>query len=100
MKLLDGIVDRILNRLQPVIEKQLTELRADAMTQLTEVRTEAMTMLANELPKIAGAVAELAITTVFDHTHIDEAANNVGDIITGILGRLPFLNVITAKKDG
>lgn len=82
MKLIDGIVDRILDRVEPVIEKQLTDLRSDAMT-----------MLANELPKIAGAVAESAIKAVFDNTHIDEAANNVSDIITGILGEIPFLNV-------
>lgn len=82
MKLIDGIVDRILDRVEPVIEKQLTDLRTDAMT-----------MLANDLPKIAGAVAESAIKAVFDNTHIDEAANNVSDIITGILGEIPFLNV-------
>lgn len=82
MKLIDGIVDRILNRVLPVIEKQMDELRADAMT-----------MLANELPKIAGAVAESAIKSVFDNTHIDEAANDVSDVITSILGNIPFLNV-------
>ncbi|WP_104151099.1 hypothetical protein [Mycobacterium intracellulare] len=82
MKLIDGIVDRILDRVEPVIEKQLTDLRTDAMT-----------MLANDLPKIAGAVAESAIKAVFDNTHIDEAANDVSDIITGILGEIPFLNV-------
>jgi hypothetical protein len=86
MKLIDGIVDRILNRVLPVIEKQMNELRADAMT-----------MLANELPKIAGAVAESAIKAVFDNTHIDEAANDVSDVITSILGNIPFFNV---KKGG
>lgn len=80
MKLLDSIVDRILGRVTPVIEKQMDELRADAMT-----------MLANELPKIAGAVAESAVKAVFDNTHIDEAANNVSDVITDILGKIPFL---------
>lgn len=86
MKLIDGIVDRILDRVEPVIEKQMDQLRADALA-----------MLSNDLPKIAGAVAESAIKAVFDNTHIDEAANDVSDVITGILGNLPFLN---AKKGG
>lgn len=82
MKIIDGIVDRILGRLEPVINKQLTEFRNDAMT-----------LLRHDLPKIAGAVADSAIKAVFDNTNIDEAANDVSDVITGILGRIPFLNV-------
>lgn len=82
MKLIDGIVDRILDRVEPVIDKQMTAFRADAMQ-----------LLQNELPKIAGAVADSAIKAVFDNTNIDEAANDVSDVITSILGRIPFLNV-------
>ncbi|OBK92367.1 hypothetical protein A5646_03415 [Mycobacterium sp. 1245499.0] len=82
MKFIDNIVDRALDRIEPVITKQLTDFRADAMT-----------LLQNELPKIAGAVAESAIKAVFDHTNIDAAANDVSAVITGILGQIPFLNV-------
>lgn len=82
MKFIDNIVDRVLDRIEPVISQQLTEFRNDAMT-----------LLQTELPKIAGAVAESAIKAVFDNTNIDEAANDVSDVITGILGRIPFLNV-------
>lgn len=82
MKFIDNIVDRALDRIEPVINKQLTDFRTDAMT-----------LLQNELPKIAGAVAESSIKAVFDHTNIDEAANDVSAVITDILDRIPFLNV-------
>lgn len=78
MSIVDRFADRVGDKLIPVVEALGNKLI-----------NQALEMIAAELPKIAAAVAESTIKTVFEHTHIDEAANDVSDVITGILDRLP-----------
>lgn len=80
MSIITVFADRVADRLIPVIEK-LGDTLID----------KSLAMIAAELPQIAAAVAEAAIKTTFDNTHIDEAANEVSDVITGILDRLRIL---------
>lgn len=100
MKLLSTIGDAIWAKLEPLLTKRMDELQAVAKTeldewqviaqqQLDEWRADAMKMLKEALPEMAGKVSEQAVLTVFEHTHVDEAANSVSDVFTGILGRLP-----------
>lgn len=100
MGFLTVIGDAIWSRLEPLLVKRMDELQAIAKTeldewqviaqqQLDEWRTDAMTMLSEALPEMAGAVAEQAVKTVFEHTQVDEAADAVSGVITDIVGRLP-----------
>lgn len=79
-------------KLEPLIAAQLTAIRADAKAELAAWRTDAMNMLSEALPEMAGAVAEQAVKTTFEHTQVDEAANAVSGVITDIISRirLPF----------
>lgn len=102
MGFLDTIANLIWARIKPEIDEmqataktELDEWQALAETQLDEWRTDAMTMLSEALPEMAGAVAEQAVKTVFEHTQVDEAADAVSGVITDIVNRLPrfpFLN--------
>jgi F0F1-type ATP synthase membrane subunit b/b' len=100
MKFLTTIGDAIWAKLEPLLtdrldkveadaNKQLNDFRADANAQLDKFRTDSMAMLKQALPEMAGKVSEEAVKTVFEHTHIDEAANSVSDAFIGIFDRLP-----------
>lgn len=80
VKFIDDLVGKVLDRLVPLVDKRMQELGDNALK-----------MIADELPIIAGKVAESAIKVVFANTHIDEAATDISDVISGILGRIPFL---------
>jgi F0F1-type ATP synthase membrane subunit b/b' len=97
MGFLDTIVDAVWKRLKPEIDEmqataktELDEWQVIAEQQLDEWRTEAMAMLKEALPEMAGAIAEQAVKTVFEHTQVDEAADAVSGVITDIVGRLGF----------
>jgi hypothetical protein len=47
-------------------------------------------MLKEALPEMAGAIAEHAVKTVFEHTQVDEATDAVSGVITDIVSRLGF----------
>lgn len=100
MGFLNVIGDAIWARLEPLLEKRLDQIQATAKAELDEWqviaqqqldqwRTDAMTMLSEALPEMAGAVAEQAVKTTFEHTQVDEAADAVSGVITGIVNRLP-----------
>lgn len=76
--LLTALGNAIWSRLEPKLDKQLEEWRKDVMTMLSEA-----------LPEMAGAVAEQAIKTTFEHTQVDEAADAASGVITDIVNRLP-----------
>lgn len=97
MGFLDIIADAIWKRLKPEVDelqataqKELDEWQVIAQQQLDQWRADAMTMLSEALPEMAGAVAEQAVKTVFEHTQVDEAADAVSGVITDIVGRLGF----------
>lgn len=92
MGILDAIGNAIWAKLEPLINTQLTAIRADAKAEIAAWRTDAMKMLSEALPEMAGAVAEQAVKTTFEHTQVDEAANAVSGVITDIVNRirLPF----------
>lgn len=99
MGFLDTIANLIWARIKPEIDEmqataktELDEWQDIAETQLDEWRTEAMTMLKEALPEMAGAIAESAVKTVFEHTQVDEAADAVSGVISDIAKRikLPF----------
>lgn len=105
-KLLDPIIDKILDRIG--LEKRLDDLqakgiaeleetRSKAFAELEETRDQALRMVSDkldafmrELPAVGAAFAESTVQTVFEHTQVDEAANQVSGVVTGILDRLPF----------
>jgi hypothetical protein len=94
-KILGPIIDQILNRIG--LEKRLDDLQAKGIAELEETRDEALRMVADkldafmkELPAVGAAFAESTVQTVFEHTQVDEAANQVSGVVTGILARLPF----------
>jgi hypothetical protein len=79
------------------LEKRLDDLQAKGIAELEETRDEALRMVADkldafmkELPAVGAAFAESTVQTVFEHTQVDEAANQVSGVVTGILDRLPF----------
>lgn len=88
MSFLSIIGDAIWAKLEPLLTARLDKVEADVNTQLDKLRTDAMAMLKEALPEMAGAVSEHAVEAIFANTHIDEAANSVSDVFTGILGRL------------
>ena len=97
MGFLDTIVDAVWKRLKPEIDEmqataktELDEWQVIAERQLDEWRTEAMTMLKEALPEMAGAIAEHAVKTVFEHAQVDEATDAVSGVITDIVSRLGF----------
>lgn len=90
MSILDTIGNAIWVRLEPLITAQLTAIRTDAKNEIAAWRTDAMKMLSEALPEMAGAVAEQAVKTTFEHTQVDEAANAVSGVITDIVGRIRF----------
>ena len=99
MGFLDTIANLIWARIKPEIDemqataqKELDEWQAIAQQQLDQWRTDAMTMLSEALPEMAGAVAEQAVKTVFEHTQVDEAADAVSNTVIDIVNRirLPF----------
>lgn len=81
-----------LDEWQALAQKELDEWQVLAESQLDDWRTEAMTMLKEALPEMAGAIAESAVKTVFEHTQVDEAADAVSGVISDIVNRLgiPF----------
>lgn len=105
-KLLAPIIDQILNRIG--LEKRLDDLQAKGLAELEETRDKAFAELeqtrdqalamvkttmdgvVDSLPKMAAAVSEAAVTTVFDHTQIDETTDRVAGVFTNILDSLPF----------
>lgn len=96
MGFLDTIANLIWARIKPEIDEmqavakvELDEWQVIAQQQLDQWRTDAMTMLSEALPEMAGAVAEQAVKSVFEHTQVDEAADAVSGVITDIVGRLP-----------
>lgn len=89
MNILGKIGDAIWAKLEPKLDQRLDELQELAVAQLDAWRTEALTMLSEALPEMAGAVAEQAVLTTFEHTQVDEAANAVSGVITDIVNRLP-----------
>lgn len=96
MGILDTLGAAIWRHLKPLIETRLDEMQAEAVKQLDQWRADAMTMLSEALPEMAGAVAEQAVKTVFEHTQVDEATDAVAGRITDIMNRLPrlpFINV-------
>ncbi|MGA5467186.1 hypothetical protein [Mycobacterium sp. NPDC050041] len=99
--ILATIGNAIWSKLEPLITSRLDEIQAIAKTeadewqviaqqQLDEWRADAMKMLSEALPEMAGAIAEQAVKTTFEHTQVDEAANAVSGVITDIVGRLRF----------
>lgn len=91
--LIATIGNAIWAKLSPLIETQLTGIRADAKAELAELRKDVMAEVAairEALPEIAGAVAEQAIKTTFEHTQVDEAADAVSGVITDIANRVRF----------
>lgn len=88
MSFLSIIGAAIWAKLEPLLTARLDKVEADVNTQLAALRTEALAMLKEALPEMASAIAESTVSTVFKDTHIDEAANSVSDVITGIFGRL------------
>ncbi|MBU8830816.1 hypothetical protein [Mycolicibacterium goodii] len=92
MKFLAIIGNAIWAKLEPKLDARLDQIQAAAKQELTEWRQDAMKMLSEALPEMAGAVAEQAVKTTFEHTQVDEAANAVSGVITEIVNRLrlPF----------
>ena len=89
MGIFTTIGDAIWARLEPMIDQKLDELQVVALRELEQWRAEAMDMLAEAMPEMAGAIAEQAVKTTFEHTQVDEAADAVSGVITDIVGRLP-----------
>lgn len=89
MNLLTRIGDAIWDKLEPKLDERIDQLRDAAIQELYEWRADAMTMLSEALPEMAGAVAEQAVKSVFEHTQVDEAADAVSGVITDIVNRLP-----------
>lgn len=88
MSFLSIIGDAIWAKLEPLLTARLDKVEADVNTQLDKLRTDAMAMLKEALPEMAGAVSEHAVEAIFANTHIDEAANSVSDVFTGIFDQL------------
>jgi F0F1-type ATP synthase membrane subunit b/b' len=97
--LINAAIDNILTRIN--LEKRLDDLRQDAKAELDELRDKAfaeleetrdkaLAMVKESLPEMAAAVSQAAVTSVFDHTQIDETTDRVTDVFTNILDRLPF----------
>lgn len=97
--LIDSAIDKILTRIN--LEKRLDDLRQDAkqeldelrdkaFAELEETRDKALAMLKDSLPEMAAAVSQAAVTSVFDHTKIDETTDRVTDVFNDVLNRLPF----------
>lgn len=98
MSILSAISDAIWAKLEPLIESRLNELQAEAKQQLDQWRADAIAMLSEALPEMAGAVAEQAVLTTFQHTQVDEAADAVSGVITDIVGRLPRFPFLRGGK--
>lgn len=96
--ILAAVGDAIWSRIEPLLDRHLTALRADAKQELDEWRADAMTMLSEALPEMAGAIAEQAVKTTFEHTQVDEAADAVSNRIIDIVNRLPRLPFILGGK--
>ncbi|OBB15037.1 hypothetical protein A5761_14940 [Mycolicibacterium setense] len=92
MGILDTIGNVIWAKLEPLITARLNSIQEDAKAEIAAWRKDSMAMLSEALPEMAGAVAEQAVKTTFEHTQVDEAANAVSGVITDIIGRLrlPF----------
>lgn len=92
-RILAALGNAIWSRLEPKLDERLDAMQELAKQQLDEWRADAMTMLSEALPEMAGAVAEQAVKTTFEHTQVDEAADAVSGVITDIIGRarFPFL---------
>lgn len=95
MSFLDRIADLIWARIKPEVD----EMQATAQKELDEWQViaerkfdEAIKALTEALPEMAGKIAEQAVLTTFEHTQVDEAADAVSGVITGIVARLrlPF----------
>lgn len=87
-KLVNGIVDRILDRVG--LEKRLDVLQAQAVAELEETRDKALQTMKEAIPEAAAAMAEATLKSVFDHTQIDESADRVTGVLNNILDQLPF----------
>lgn len=97
MGFLDTIADAIWTRLKPEVDEmqamtktELDEWQVIIQQQLDALRTETLTMLRDALPDMAGEIAKQAVLTTFKHTNVDEATDAVSNVITEIVGRLPF----------
>lgn len=86
---LEPLLNKRLDSLQATAKQELDEWQATATAELAAWRTETIAMLERTLPTMAGAIAEEAVKTVFEHTQVDEAADKVSGVITAIVDRLP-----------
>lgn len=83
-------LDKYLDKLMALAEARLDAVQAKAFAEMEETRDKALLMMKDALPEAAAAIAEATVKSVFEHTQIDEAANDVSGVLTGIIERLPF----------